>query len=79
VTELLAIIGAAIIAIIAAHWKGKRDGKQQATDTRAAQDAAAYSEERKRQDEMDIGIGASDRDRIERLQRIANGGGAGDT
>ena len=78
--DLLSPLGgiiAGIAAFLAALWFNRQKGRQEAKAERAAQDSAAYAAERKRQDEMDIGIGASDAERIERLRRIANGGGSG--
>ena len=63
-TALLAVLGAV-------YGKGRSDARK----ARAADDADDYISERKRQDEMDVGHGASDAERIKRLHDIANRNG----
>ena len=60
----------ALIVAAGAAWLFQR-GKQSVKD----QQTREYADERKRQDEVDIGLGASDADRIKRLHDIARGGG----
>lgn len=66
---VLAALGAAILAAVGfSYVKGRGDGKASG----AAADAAAYRETRKEIDNADLGIGATDRQRIERLRDIAD-------
>jgi FtsZ-interacting cell division protein ZipA len=67
---MIEALGAAIVAIIAAFFWGNRRGKKTVAD----QQTKDYADERKRQDEVNTGIGASDADRIKRLRDIAGGG-----
>ena len=60
-TALLAVLGAV-------YGKGRSDARK----TRSADDADDYISERKRQDELDVGHGATDNERIKHLQSIAN-------
>ena len=68
---LIETIGAIIVAIGAAWFFGRRSGASK----RDAKHGADYIAERKRQDEMDVGHGASDAERIKRLHDIANRNG----
>lgn len=77
ILTIAGLIGVGLFAAIGAHWTGKRKGAADANARRDAQNAAQYIEERKRQDEMDIGLGATDPERISRLHEIANRGSAG--
>ena len=63
-TALLAVLGAV-------YGKGRSDARK----TRAADDAKDYINERKRQDDLDVGHGASDAERIRLLKDIANRSG----
>ena len=65
---LIETIGAIVAAIGAAWIFGRRSGAAK----RDAEHGEDYIEERKRQDEMDVGHGASDAERIKRLHDIAN-------
>lgn len=65
-------LGAVLLAIlvgVAAWFKGRSDANLK----RDLRDHRSYSDERKEIDNEDLGLGASDRERIERLQDIANG------
>jgi hypothetical protein len=64
-----AITGLFVMAWIAL-WRAKRQGAADATAKRDAQNAAEYIAERKRQDEIDVGHGASDDQRIRMLEAI---------
>ena len=66
-------VGAVVVALVLGRWQGGRD----ATAKRDAQDGKDYIKERRRQDEIDVGHGASDAERIKRLHEIANRRGAG--
>ena len=68
---LIETIGAIIVAIGAAWVFGRRSGASK----RDASHGADYIAERKRQDEMDVGHGATDDERIRRLHDIANRNG----
>ena len=65
---LLAIIAGAAAVVLGAWWRGKQAGE----DARAADDARAYQETRKDIDNADLGIGATDQQRIDRLREIAD-------
>ena len=67
---MIEALGAAIVAIIAAFLLGNRRGKKTVAD----QQTKDYADERKRQDQVDTGVGATDADRIKRLRDIAGGG-----
>jgi hypothetical protein len=71
-TALAAMAGGAILALALAMWRMFKRGEASATARRAARDAADYSKERRRIDETDLGAGATDVDRIRRLQSIAD-------
>ena len=60
-TALLAVLGAV-------YGKGRSDARK----TRAAADDREYRNERKRQDDLDVGHGATDLERIRLLKDIAN-------
>jgi membrane protein implicated in regulation of membrane protease activity len=64
----LAVAGAAVAAVLAAYLMGRRD--QSTSD--AGQRAQAYNETRKEIDNADLGIGATDQQRIDRLREIAD-------
>lgn len=72
------LYAAAAASFVALAWfalfRAKRQGASDEKKKRAANDTAAYIEERKRQDAVEIGVGASDVARINRLRNIANGG-----
>jgi len=71
-----AIIGGVALAVLA--WvTGRQQGKRTAQDKRAAADAKAYRDKRKEIDNADLGHGATDAERIKRLQSIADRAGAG--
>ena len=70
---LIETIGALIFAIGAAWVFGRRSGASK----KDAEHGADYIAERKRQDGLDVGHGASDAERIKRLHDIANRNGAG--
>ena len=70
---------AAIAAVVGALAWGRRTGAQNERQKRAGHDAEAYAKERKRQDEIDIGHGATDDERIRRLRAIADGRSGSDT
>ena len=65
---LIETIGAVIAAIGAAWFFGRRAGAAK----RDAEHGKDYIDERKRQDGLDVGHGASDAERIKRLHDIAN-------
>ena len=70
-TRLLAALTAltAILAVLGAvYGKGRSDARK----TRAADDDREYRNERKRQDDLDVGHGATDAERIRLLKAIAN-------
>ena len=60
-TAILAVLGAV-------YGKGRSDARK----TRAAADDREYRDERKRQDDLDVGHGATDLERIRLLKDIAN-------
>jgi hypothetical protein len=64
-----AIVGFFVMAWVAL-WRAKQQGAADATAKRDAQNAAEYIAERKRQDEIDVGHGATDAERIEMLESI---------
>ena len=64
-------------ALIAALAYGRWQGGKQAQAKRDAQDGKDYIAERRRQDEMDVGHGATDAKRIKWLRDIADRNGAG--
>ena len=68
---LIETIGAVIAAIAAAWFFGRRAGAAK----RDAKHGEDYIAERKRQDEMDVGHGASDADRIRMLEHIRDRNG----
>ena len=65
-------IVAGLGALIAALAYGRWTGGKQAQAKRDAQDGKDYIAERRRQDELDVGHGATDDERIKHLQSIAN-------
>jgi hypothetical protein len=68
---------AGIVAVVLALVLGNARGASRAKSERAAQDAADYRDTRKEIDNADMGIGASDANRIDRLRAIADRRGAG--
>ena len=66
--DLLGAIGALIAAIGAAWFLGRRSGAAK----KDAKHGADYIAERKRQDGLDVGHGATDGERIKRLRDIAD-------
>ena len=68
---MIEAIGAIIAAVVAAWFFGRRSGAAK----RDAKHGKDYIAERKRQDEMDVGHGATDNERIKRLHDIANRNG----
>ena len=68
---------AGIGAVLAALLWGRRQGKTQERERRAGQDAQDYRNERQAIDETDIGLGASDADRVRMFTDIANRRGRG--
>lgn len=71
---LLGAIAAGLALWFGGKWKGATGADQRSQ----ARNSEAYREERKRQDGLDTGADADDAERVERLRRLANGGGAGD-
>ena len=69
--SILAGAGALALSVLFGLWQ-RGAGKRQEQADRAARDAADYRNERKRIDETDLGIGASDRQRIDRLRQLAD-------
>ena len=65
---LIEAIGAVIVAIGAAWFLGRRSGAAK----RDAEHGKDYIAERKRQDGLDVGHGATDGERIKRLRDIAD-------
>ena len=59
-------------AVAAALVLGRRQGRQNEAQRRAGQDAQDYRNERQAIDETDIGLGASDADRVRMLNDIAD-------
>ena len=59
---------AAALALAVAYSKGRQTEKAQ----RDASDAEAYRDTRKEIDNADLGIGATDQQRIDRLREIAD-------
>jgi len=71
-----AIIGGVALAVLA--WlTGRQQGKRAAQDKRAATDAKAYRDKREEIDNADLGHGATDLERIQRLLDIEHRKGAG--
>lgn len=69
---LLAMLAGAAAVVFGAWWRGRASGREQERD-RAARD---YRETRKEIDNADIGHGATDRERVDRLREIADRRGA---
>ena len=65
---ILAGLGALIAALALGRYTGGRDARAK----RDVQDGKDYIAERRRQDELDVGHGATDADRIKRLRAIAD-------
>ena len=63
---------AGIVAVAGAVLLGRRQGRQNEAQRRAGQDAQDYRNERQAIDETDIGLGASDADRVRMLNDIAD-------
>ena len=68
---LIETIGALIAAIGAAWFLGRRSGAA----NRDAKHGKDYIAERKRQDGLDVGHGATDGERVKRLRDIADRNG----
>jgi hypothetical protein len=68
---------AGVVSVVAALVLGRWQGAARAKADRAAKDAKDYRNERQEIDRTDIGVGATDRQRIERLRGIADRRGAG--
>ena len=62
---------AGIVAVLGAVLLGRRQGRQNEAQRRAGQDAREYRETRKEIDNADLGNGATDSERIDRLREIA--------
>ena len=71
--RMIEAIAAVVAAIGAAWFFGRRSGAAK----RDAKHGEDYIAERKRQDRLDLGHGATDAERIKRLRDIANRNGAG--
>ena len=67
VALILGGIGATVVAVWAAWQRGRATGKKE----EAHRKVTDYLRERKRIDETDLGLGATDADRIGRLRDIA--------
>jgi hypothetical protein len=65
-------LGAALAALVVSLLAMRRKGRTDERARRSAQDAADYSKTRKDIDNADLGHGATDADRIRRLQSIAD-------
>ena len=63
---------AGIVAVVGALIWGRRQGRQGEAQRRAGQDARDYRETRKEIDNADLGHGATDQQRIDRLREIAD-------
>lgn len=70
---LLAMLAGAAAVITGVWWRGRASGREQERD-RAARD---YRETRKDIDDADLGLGATDRQRVDRLREIADRRGTG--
>lgn len=68
--EALAILIAIFGVGISAYLSGKTKGRADAEVDRARE----YREQRGKLDDADLGLGATDDQRIDRLRKIANGG-----
>ena len=66
-----------VVALVVALVFGRYTGSRDANTKRDAQDARDYIKERGRQDEMDVGLGATDDERIRMLERVRDRSGAG--
>ena len=63
---------AGIVAVVGAFLWGQRKGTTGERTRRAGQDAQDYRDTRKEIDNADLGHGATDQQRIDRLREIAN-------
>lgn len=63
----VAAAGAALLGILGAYVKGRRDAKAKAETKAMKEDLKAHE----RINEADLGIGASDAERVERLRDFA--------
>ena len=77
VTGPLGGLLAGVAAVLGAVLLGRRQGRQNEAQRRAGQDAQDYRNERQAIDETDIGLGASDADRVRMLNDIADRRGTG--
>ena len=76
--EMLALILGGLGATVVAVWAAWQRGKSAGRNEEAHRKVSDYLKERKRIDETDLGLGATDADRIGRLRGIAKRrGGAG--
>jgi len=73
----LGAIIAAVVGIGGLWFTAWRGATAKAQDKRAAEDAKAYQDKRKEIDNADLGHGATDAERIKRLQSIADRAGGG--
>jgi hypothetical protein len=64
---LVAGIAAILGALILGRWQGASGERER----RSGQDARDYRDERQKIDTQDLGIGASDSERVDRLRDIA--------
>ena len=74
IDALLGPIGgllAGVVAVVGALILGRWQGASSAREKRAGQDARDYQNERREIDSEDLGIGASDSERVDRLRDIA--------
>lgn len=62
---------AGIVAVLGALLWGRRQGAKGERERRAGQDAQDYRDTRKEIDNADLGHGATDQQRIDRLREIA--------
>ena len=62
---------AGIVAVAGAVLLGRRQGARGERERRAGQDAQDYRDTRKEIDNADLGHGATDSERIDRLREIA--------
>ena len=62
---------AGIVAVLGAFLWGQRKGTAGERERRAGQEAADYRDTRKEIDNADLGHGATDQQRIDRLREIA--------
>ena len=73
----LGAIIAAAVGIVGLWFTAQRSATVKAEDKRAAADAKAYQDKRREIDNADLGHGATDLERIQRLLDIEHRKGAG--